>query len=343
MAGVTWLHLSDWHQSEQSFDRRVVRDALIKDLRERAERMDRCLEQVDFVVFSGDLAFGGQKSEYAAAREHLLDPVLEAVGLEPDHMFIVPGNHDLSRDVVHRFLPSLLQKPLANDDIVKEWLVGDRERASALSPFAEYSSFVADYTGQPSPEYASIQRFKGEKEVALLGLNSAWMCGRHKGESGEVDDACYLVVGEPQIYDALNQVADAAIRIAVIHHPFDWLAEFDREYIEDRLSRECHFVLHGHQHRPRVNVLRGTGGDCVVIPAGASYDRRIAGNPRYTNSYNWVHLDFATGTGTVYLRKWSDPRSEWIEDVDTYRDGRFVIQPLPKRLGEPAIANNRGP
>lgn len=81
MAGLTWLHLSDWHQKEQSFDRKVVRDALIKDLRERAQRIDRSLERVDFVVFSGDLAFSGQKSEYSAAQEQLLGPVLDAVGL----------------------------------------------------------------------------------------------------------------------------------------------------------------------------------------------------------------------------------------------------------------------
>jgi predicted MPP superfamily phosphohydrolase len=333
MAGLTWLHLSDWHQKEQSFDRKVVRDALIKDLRERAQRIDRSLERVDFVVFSGDLAFSGQKSEYSAAQEQLLGPVLDAVGLSPDRMFIVPGNHDLNRYAVDRYLPALLQSPFASGDKVVEWLVNARDRSIAMSPFDEYRNFVAGYTGQSTPEYASILRFKGDVEVALLGLNSAWMCGRHKNDGGEIDDARYLVVGEPQIHDALNQIADAAIRIAVIHHPFDWLAEFDREYIEDRLTRECHFVLHGHQHRPRVNIVDGTGGECVIIPAGASYDRRVAGNPRYTNGYNWVHLDIPGREGAVYLRKWSDPQNEWVADLDTYKDSKFVINPLPKHRG----------
>ncbi len=35
MSGITWIHLSDWHQKGPDFDRQVVRDALIKDLRER--------------------------------------------------------------------------------------------------------------------------------------------------------------------------------------------------------------------------------------------------------------------------------------------------------------------
>jgi hypothetical protein len=30
MAGLTWLHLSDWHQKGEDFDRKVVRDAFTK-------------------------------------------------------------------------------------------------------------------------------------------------------------------------------------------------------------------------------------------------------------------------------------------------------------------------
>ncbi len=30
MAGLTWLHLSDWRQKGEDFNRDVVRDALIK-------------------------------------------------------------------------------------------------------------------------------------------------------------------------------------------------------------------------------------------------------------------------------------------------------------------------
>jgi hypothetical protein len=37
MSGLTWLHLSDWHQRGPDFDRRIVRDALLTDLRDRAK------------------------------------------------------------------------------------------------------------------------------------------------------------------------------------------------------------------------------------------------------------------------------------------------------------------
>lgn len=216
MKKLTWLHLSDWHQKGSDFDRKVVCDALIKDIQGRKHINDN-LEQVDFVIFSGDLAYYGLPDEYEAARTNLLDPVLNAVGLKSDQLFIVPGNHDLSRNHIYKMLPPELQQPLDTHDKVKEWLTDDDLRKRLLEPFKSYNSFVAGYTSQSSPDYASILRFDaGGKHIALLGLNSAWMCARNKNENGEVNDARYLLVGEPQIHDALAQIIDADIRIAVL-------------------------------------------------------------------------------------------------------------------------------
>ncbi len=332
MAGITWLHLSDWHQKGPDFDRKVVRDALLKDLRER-QNIDPSLAQVDFIVFSGDLAFSGQPAEYEAAWKNLLAPVLDATQCKPERLFIVPGNHDLDRDHVYEMLPPELQKPLNSDALVQKWLSSSR-RPRALEPFAAYCDFVNKYLDQPSPEYASVKHMDvGGIRVALLGLNSAWMCARNKDKDGEVDDERHLVIGEPQIYDPLNEIADTEIKIAVMHHPIEWLAEFDRTRVKSRLGQKCHFILRGHEHEPQVNIAKGTGGDCVIIPAGACYDRRTAENPRYTNAYNWVHLDLATGQGVVYMRQWCDQQNVWIEGINVCPKGQYLIKPLPKELG----------
>jgi 3',5'-cyclic AMP phosphodiesterase CpdA len=73
MAGMTWLHLSDLHQRETDFDRVVVRDALLKDIQGRAS-INPNLAKIDFLVFSGDVAFSGQPEEYNIAREYFLIP-----------------------------------------------------------------------------------------------------------------------------------------------------------------------------------------------------------------------------------------------------------------------------
>jgi DNA repair exonuclease SbcCD nuclease subunit len=66
MVGVTWLHLSDWHQNGMQFDRRVVRDALKEDIENRSALSEK-LSTVDFVVFSGDLSYRGKSEEFQKA------------------------------------------------------------------------------------------------------------------------------------------------------------------------------------------------------------------------------------------------------------------------------------
>jgi predicted MPP superfamily phosphohydrolase len=179
MTGVTWLHLSDWHQKGKDFDRKAVREKLIKDIRNR-EAISKDLAKIDFVVFSGDLAFSGKQEEYQTAKRELLEPLLEACKLEPSCLFIVPGNHDIERDKI-KLLPKQLISPLKSCDEANDWLFDKEKRVIALRPFSNFKNFVQRYTRQNSPDYANIYERKIDgKKITLLGLNSAWMCGRRK-------------------------------------------------------------------------------------------------------------------------------------------------------------------
>jgi predicted phosphodiesterase len=312
MAQITWLHLSDWHQNTEKHDRKVLADKLREDLTARAE-IDPRLAQVDFVVFSGDAANHGKTEEFRAVRDVLFDPVLKLLGLKPDRLFMVPGNHDLDRNIIAKRLAPALHAPLANHDAVKEWLCESGDRAHALQPFAAYEDFVRGYTGQDNPAYASIRRLDiAEKKVALLGLNTAWMCGRYKDAAGKFDDKGRVVIGEPQIEDALNDIADADLRIVVQHHAYEWLAEFDRDRAESRLKDAADIILWGHEHRPKARFEDGTDGKCLIIPGGAAFGERTASDPRYANAYNLTTLNVETGEGVVFIRTWDDESTSWL-------------------------------
>lgn len=342
MTTLTWLHLSDWHQTGKEFKRVKLRDALIKDIEART-KISPDLATIDLVVFSGDVAFFGKQEEYQAARSEFFGPVLKAAGVPQKRLFIVPGNHDFNREHLEYLGPEL-QKPLVTSALVEKWLEDTRRKVNTLLPFKEYHDFVAGYTAQDSPDYASVSQFTiGGKQVALLGLNSAWMCARHKEKKGrgkkEVDDYGYLIVGDPQLYCALEKAKDAQILIVVLHHPFDWLITnnvlAEKSQIKEQLSKTCHFILHGHEHESNVTIPRGTIGDCAILSAGSSYDRTDPATSRYAHGYNFVHLDFSTGKGTVYLRRY-DERQGWIRDTGTTGDDMpgYSEFTLPKDLGK---------
>lgn len=341
MNSITWLHLSDWHQkgAEFNLDRDKVFRALLTDIKERAKIINRDLAAIDFIVFSGDVAFCGKREEYRAAADQFFIRILNAAGIGGSgRLFIVPGNHDLDRKAF-KYLPPPLLQPF-NPGLVQEWLMDEEGLADLLSPFKEYSYFGGSDRFSPQKAYAYLGRYEtGSGRVALICLNSALLSGRHKEiQNGEevVNDDRYLIVGEPQIHDLLydERFLKADVRIVVMHHPFDWLAEFERDLIRDQLTKNCHFILHGHEHRPKMTFEDGTGGNCVIIPAGSSYERREPLASRYANGYNFVHLDFASGTGTVYFRRYDD-RQGWINDTGTTGDETpgYRTFTLPKELG----------
>jgi DNA-binding transcriptional regulator LsrR (DeoR family) len=170
-----------------------------------------------------------------------------------------------------------------------------------------------------------------DKIVAIAGFNSALMCGRNRTESGEIDDYGKLCVGESQIYDALKKIEDADIRLSVMHHPFDWLIEEDRNRIESRIGNKCHFILYGHQHMSQIRVIKGTYGDCVIIPAGSCYNRRHPNDTRYTNAYNFVHLNLEMKQGTIFARCWDERRTEWRKDISFNQEGEMQFE-IPKSI-----------
>jgi len=109
MAAIAWLHLSDWHQKGADFDRKVVRDGLLKCIEGRAD-VDSALADLNFVVFSGDVAFQGRTEEYLTAKREFFEPLLSTLKLDPKFLFVIPGNHDLDRQIVSDMLPLVCRR-----------------------------------------------------------------------------------------------------------------------------------------------------------------------------------------------------------------------------------------
>ena len=320
MAVINWLHLSDWHQGRTEYDRDVVRRALFDDIESRAAISPQ-LETLDFIFFTGDLANHGKREEYETAKNELLEPLREKTGLNKDRLFIVPGNHDINRADL-KYVPLDLLKPFDNATVAQEWMAEGRERGKLLEPFKAYQDFIAEYgvLGFGAFGDSLCVQVKG-KSIGIMGCNSALMCGRVRDDQGEVNDQSYLTVGERQIREPLRKIAVADLRIALIHHPFDWLKEFDRRQIEQLMKGQCHFILRGHEHFAQVEIARGTQGEYVHIPGGSTFDRRKASDPVYVNSYNFVSYDTDTGSGVVYLRCLNRHGDLWISDHETYKGG----------------------
>jgi 3',5'-cyclic AMP phosphodiesterase CpdA len=318
MAVITWLHLSDLHfksgkESEQ-FNREIVLEALWRDV---GNQVTKGLKP-DFITMTGDVAYHGKEGEYQSAIERFFDPLRQVTDVPKGRLFVVPGNHDVDWDAIDPFDAAGMRECLRGRDQTNEFLGTKHDRSQAFRRFGAYAGFIKAYLGNDMTFsdteyfYSRIITVQGHK-LGILGLNSAWMSACMRNDQGKALDQGNLLVGERQLKEALAGMQEADLRIALLHHPVDWLHETDRFDIQNRLNVECNLVLHGHWHIPQVNVLDSIAGQAVYIPAGAIYASRD-----YPNGYSFVQIDPDTGQGRVYFRRYNDkgPKGpEWTKDI----------------------------
>jgi 3',5'-cyclic AMP phosphodiesterase CpdA len=317
MPTITWLHLSDLHfraDELHAWNEEIVLRALLDDVRKQAEEG----LSPNLVVVTGDVAFSGKAQEYDLARA-FFDELLAVTGLGKDRLFLVPGNHDVDHGRISRgargIAASLTDRGSANAVLAD---AGDR--GLMLARFYGYRQFVNGYLGphltfgdealdDKGYFYVRTLELAGQG-IAVLGLNSAWLA-----QGGE-EDRGRMVLGERQVRPALDAAGAADLRIAAMHHPFDWLRDFDRADAEALLCAGCDFVLHGHMHQIGLLQTRTPDSDAFVVAAGACYETR-----EYPNAYNYIQIDPLTGRGAIHLRTYSDQRGGfWTKDVLNYRN-----------------------
>lgn len=318
MTFITWLHLSDFHfhtDELRAWDEDIVLRSLLVDLQ---TMMDDGLSP-DLILVSGDIAFSGAPAEYILAAR-FFEHLCQLTRLSKERLFLIPGNHDVNRRSITRGAQAIGDS-LDNRDSVNAILATPPDRHLVFSRFDGYAAFVNGLLGRQPPfsseNYFAVHILDWDgKKVAILGLNSAWV------SASDRDKDKGILLGERQIRDALDQATNADLKIALLHHPLDWLRAFDRDSCEPLLMQNCDFVLHGHWHRTNLTIQANPDAQTLFIAAGASYEDR-----RSRNSYNIVRLDLETGQGTVYLRSWSNQSGGfWSWDTQTYQkvdNGRF--------------------
>lgn len=291
VTNLTWLHISDFHFRADGdlFSQRTVSESLCQSL----ESLRQELDDVAFVAVTGDIAFSGSADQYEVARDFLMR-VAAIVEVPPDRFYIVPGNHDVDRDLNALAYYGALQEISSPQKV--DYYLGDpsqiqplRERQGAFWEFLE--AFSPDQNRLPLPDglgYAA-ELTLDNLVIAFLCLNSAWM-------SGSDGEEMKLVIGERQIMNGLNALTDLSPHLvfALAHHPISLLTEWDSASCRARLLPVANFFLRGHLHAHEVLLSSTPDKPCVEIAAGAGHADRF-----YGNSFNIASLNFAAGSLAV--------------------------------------------
>ena len=270
---LCWMHLSDLHALGENWEQDIVLDALCRDLPGLLERVDR---RPQLLFVTGDIASRGQRKEYDGAFS-LLERVCEIAGIPREHVFMVPGNHDVDRGRIpgaaKRDHAGLLKLDVHGLRRAIDELVSDTETFGQLygQRLTEYCHFTTRFLGTAravdldQPWRSDVVVIAGIP-VGIASLCTAWSCGSD-------DDRGKLLMGERQLRDMIGELeqAGAALRIALLHHPTSWLCEAEERELRGLLRMHFDLILHGHTHDTAADLVHRAGGGVVEIGCGAAY------------------------------------------------------------------------
>ncbi|MFH1219229.1 MAG: metallophosphoesterase, partial [Candidatus Eisenbacteria bacterium] len=346
----SWLHLSDLHVGHGSFSHRLDQRLVLDQLRHDIEHRPADFPDPDVILVTGDVAFSADSrapEEYDIARQWLHE-CAKLLGLGPEAVFIVPGNHDVDRRVAKNSagVAALLESLRSGSRSVDEALAATKERKALRYRFAAFESFTAEFAPVARDEKRGLAwsyRYTGRDGLAvrLVGLNTALL-------SQDDRDSQALRLGKGQIVGTLlePQRGHDELVIALAHHSFSWLA--DGVEAERRLRNYVHVFLSGHIHRADSRlVVRGGGDEAVTVTAGAVHGDE---NEAVVYGYSFGAVFGKPGAALelrVWPRAWSRENQDFRLDVENApRDksfARFQIRPGLLAPARPAVPTHATP
>jgi GTPase-associated adaptor domain/Calcineurin-like phosphoesterase len=277
------LHLSDIHFRKDEVGTAMdpnahLRNELVRD----AEAMCTKLGAApDSVLISGDIAFAGNPEEYAYALTWLED-LCSRCGTKLASVFVIPGNHDIAREVANRNVIRSLHHTIktANEisleGVIRGLLTDPETRRLLYEALDPYNLFAQQFfCSLLPPDNTIAQRDLDLNDGSILrlsGLNSVFVSSvADKPGDLFVDTACFQIKRERGVE-----------HLVMCHHPYPWLRQ--GELLQDHLNDVARIHLFGHQHTNRIEM----GRDWVRVAASAAHpDRTERG---WEPGYNLIQL-----------------------------------------------------
>jgi predicted MPP superfamily phosphohydrolase len=343
--GMRFLHLSDFHFAQDRIeDFNLFFRPLLADIHEFHTNVP-----IDYLMISGDLVDKGGLSFTDRGRcfwffkDAVIKPIQEALKIETGQIYFVPGNHDVFRDMDDRYQEIGLRQELSSIEKVNDFIDKEGNVVNRIRIYKEFEKdFYQDHSMKNLSYYqSSFISERNSRKVGIACLNSAW-------RSYDTDtDLHNLLVGERQIIRAAEYLHKADIRVALIHHPVDWLAQFDQFCISTALERNFNLVFCGHIHRNTawIQTALYNGMFVSIAPANWIYGTRTD-SAVFGNGYSIIDFDEDKYVIAVHHRRFSYAKSKYVPNTDLGNDLGVSTFQLPttteieKRKEENRLVSN---
>jgi predicted MPP superfamily phosphohydrolase len=335
----TWVHLSDIHighgDDSYRWNQQLVLEKLKDDIANPSAEYDIPIPDPDVIFVTGDLAFSGatrSTEEYTGVRNWLL-AIATSLSISKTQIFIVPGNHDVQRNVAKKDnnIARLLNSLRSGREKLDKALADERDQVLLAQRMENYFNFAKEFAPSSDSELFWKQEFtmRGLK-IRIAGLNTAFL-------SADDRDKEKLELGERQLTKALLPFPEKSkeVVIALSHHPFNWLR--DGRNASEWMRNNAHIHLCGHIHEASSERFRSGGGtDFTQIVSGAAHGERNPKNIPTGHGYNFGAI-LVRDDGQLFVRVWPriwfQANTDFRIDAGNIPKGRdFAEHEMPLKL-----------
>lgn len=260
------------------------------------------------IVFSGDLTATAKASEFSATSKVISAFICELRKVafkEYIEAYYVPGNHDLQLDKNDRDIK-----------VIEKWVLQDHvdEEILRLSNFYYFAQKRNCFCANKLIDVKTVSF--ADKTIQFVLLNSALFSTRAK----EDKQTHFL---PENIIRRINSDTSPDLRIAVMHHSYEWCEWNTKEALKKEFSK-FDLVMFGHDHVPeRISIVSRNGGMLDVLKGG-----ELTLSLSTDSSFNTVSYDTEANTITCYEYIWDkDDRLFIVKPTDTKEINRDELSP----------------
>ena len=331
-AHLTILHLSDTHfgMPDSTGEQPRIASDLVDTI--KSNNLDP-----DIIIFSGDLTYSGQAEQFLIGKTWLKE-VIRACKSSPA-LYILPGNHDSNWAAANGPFLKQASSSEAAFLALREHLSKDIGHLNNFSDWHKQSSIELNTASDWSISwgFSHSVSFSGVS-CRVIGLNSAIL-------SHSPHDEGSLVIDPRTLNDSLIRTSDAQeLIIAISHHPFDSLTEWNRSKITELLSQEtgAHLFLHGHNHK-QIGATFGqtTGQSLSTLSAGAAYP-----GDRWPLYFAYYDIDFSSRELASRVFAFNRDVGRWLPNAQLSRPLIVRVPRAPESTGRDgyrAVAEDKNP
>lgn len=221
------IHLSDFHLNQHHLSdwNNYICEALCALINQEKDKENT------FVVCTGDLLDKGGfdytdiSTAFNFFKTQVIDAIINSTDIPLDHIIIIPGNHDIERSADKVFENTGLRTEFKSKGVIeinkytKQYIdTLDRQGAKRVAKYKDFEKQLYIDCPNVTPSFlGSTFKYNIDgRTIGFVGFNSAW----HAYDDDYKDG---LALGEPQYNKCFNDIRDCQVRIALMHHPLDWM------------------------------------------------------------------------------------------------------------------------